>query len=75
MFAPTYFSQQEALQAQVQALCRAEHAVLDRVNQATSSDPDALFFAKLPEQSGGRGIRVLRREANGGERAAQASIG
>ncbi|CAE7527868.1 unnamed protein product [Symbiodinium pilosum] len=43
VFAPTYFSQQEAL-------------------QATSSDPDALFFAKLPEQSGGRGIRVLRRE-------------
>ena len=31
--------------------------------QATSSEPDAIFFAKLPEQSGGRGIRVLSREA------------
>ncbi|CAE7041812.1 unnamed protein product [Symbiodinium sp. CCMP2456] len=30
--------------------------------QATSSEPDALFFAKLPEQSGGCGIRILRRE-------------
>eukprot|EP00439_Symbiodinium_sp_Y106_P087274 s101_g43.t3 len=43
VFAATYFSSAEAL-------------------QATSSEPDALFFAKLPEQSGGRGIRVLRRE-------------
>ncbi|CAE7861257.1 unnamed protein product, partial [Symbiodinium sp. KB8] len=43
VFAATYFSSAEAL-------------------QATSSEPDALFFAKLPEQSGGRGIRILRRE-------------
>ncbi|CAE7359579.1 unnamed protein product [Symbiodinium natans] len=43
VFAATYFSASEAL-------------------EATSSEPDAIFFAKLPEQSGGRGIRVLSRE-------------
>ena len=32
-------------------------------SQATESSESALFFAKPPEQSGGRGIRVLRREA------------
>eukprot|EP00434_Breviolum_minutum_P043505 symbB.v1.2.038786.t1/scaffold6174.1/size20348/1 len=30
--------------------------------EATEGSESALFFAKLPEQSGGRGIRVLQRE-------------
>ncbi|CAK9113342.1 unnamed protein product [Durusdinium trenchii] len=30
--------------------------------EATSSSSDALFFAKLPGETGGRGLRVLRRE-------------
>lgn len=51
-FAATYFTAEEALQA------------TDDVGSDVDSDVGSapLFFAKLPEQSGGRGIQVLRRE-------------